>query len=115
MIIWNSAKLLEKVDKLKDEVALEGAELVAKTARRLVPDAPPLGEGLVAQIEVRKSKFTDGGYLVVAQGPGYKGKYHASFVELGTYKDEAQPFMRPALNRNKRTIQKRFQSKLNRL
>lgn len=58
-------------------------------------------------IKKRKSKFEDGGYIVVASGRGKDKGYHASLVEFGhvliawgepTGKRVApRPFLRPAL------------------
>ena len=64
----------------------------------------------------KKGKLEDGGNLVRVQGPGnWKKPYHASFVEMGTYKDEAKPFMRPALRKNKNNANKKFRDALDKL
>lgn len=67
---------------------------------------------LASQIEVKASKFGDGGYIVEAQGAGnydievsktgkVRRRYYASFVELGTSKMEGLGYLRKALRRNK--------------
>jgi len=117
----------------------EGAEKVARDARRNVPkDDGDLRDS----IKVEPSKFKDGGYLVVAQGPGNYDRFYATFVELGHYsslwglygrkgkgflgrlvsgkkmrpieqspiKIEKQPYLRPALRKNKRAMQRAFEN-----
>ena len=72
-------------------------------------------KGLLSQFSVEKSKFPDGGYLAYNQGPGnVTGKYHSSFVELGTFKDVAIPFMRIARKMNKKKATKIYQRNLDR-
>ena len=87
---------------------------------RLVRRAPvqPEDRGsddLAMSIEVKKSKYKNGGYIVVAHGPRNYDRYYASFVELGTKDNEAKPFMRPAVTRNDRKVQKMFADRLKKL
>ena len=42
----------------------------------------------------------------------WKKPYHASYVEMGTYKDMAQPFMRPAVKKNKRKANRMYREAL---
>jgi HK97 gp10 family phage protein len=88
---WNDTGL---VDETRNTMAFrnrEVANFVAAKARSL---APWKSGDLAVSIRVEKSRFDDGGVLVVADGAD---KFHATFVELGTHKDGAQPFLRPAL------------------
>lgn len=85
------------------------AELVAQDARRRCPVGQHEGLHLRDQIDVIYSgDKKDHAHFVWAQpprGPKYSThKYYASFVELGTWKDAAQPFLRPALHSNKGRI-----------
>jgi len=74
------------------------------------------GRGLVSQFSIQESRFHDGSYIVWNQGPkNWKPPYHASFLEMGTYKDKAQPYMRPAMKKNKRRAQKLYQHELDKL
>lgn len=105
-IIWKDKELTKKAKGIAEEVAKKGAELVLKDAKRLVPKR----EGILeSEIEIKKSIFEDGGYAIIAQGPGNYDKFYATFVELGTFKDSAQPYLRPALKRNKGRIHRMFQ------
>ena len=102
---WHDKELLKKVNIIADSVAKKGADLVLKDATRLVPvDSGTLKK----EIELTRGKFRDGDYFVQAQGPGNYTKFYATFVELGTHNTEKKPFLRPALKRNKRRIQKMF-------
>jgi len=126
---WDAADLYNRVDAAVQVASREGAILVAKEARQRAPWRT--GE-LATSIEIKRSKFKDGGYSVIAQGPGnYRmiarktpvlknvgkknqhlsttlSRFYAIFVELGTSDTAAQPFLRPALNANKRKINKIF-------
>lgn len=118
-IVWNAKAFLKKVDAVAEKVAAEGADMVLKDARRILMSKAehPTGK-LASEIEVKKSKFKGGGYVVIAQGPGNYDDYYAIFVELGTPNKkgkrrgstEALPYLRPALHKNKRRINKRFQA-----
>jgi HK97 gp10 family phage protein len=108
-IDWQADRILEKISKITEGVSRKGAVIIAKETRQRIPW--DTGE-LATQVEVKKSKFKDGGFYVIVQGPGNYDQYYASFVELGTYKDAAQPFLRPTMHKNKRKIQKMFQDAL---
>jgi len=105
-IDWNDAEVIRKVDKIIDEVSEKGAEKVAADARRLVPVKTG---ALKKSIEVKKSKYKDGGHVVVAGGGDL---FYASFVELGRAGALANPFMRAALRYNKPKIRKAFKDAL---
>jgi len=109
LIVWNDKEVLRVVDRELKEATKEGAEIVAASAQRRVP--VKTGD-LKRSIKVKESKFEDGGHIVGAQFKGDYKKYYASFVELGTFKDRAQPFLRPALHGSKRKIQKRFENRI---
>ena len=110
-ILWNAKSFLKKVNAVAEEVAKDGAELVLKDAKRILRRnaKAPTGK-LASEIDIFKSNFTDGGYIVMAQAPGhYIDRYYAVHVELGTSDTKAIPFLRPALNQNKRKITKMYQ------
>ena len=111
-LIWNDKELLGRVGNAVEVATKEGAEAVARDARAL---APRDSGRLALEIDVRKSKFKDGGYSVMAQGPGNYDRFYAIWVELGAPKTrnvKAQPFLRPALRKNKQKIMKAFEGKL---
>ena len=73
-------------------------------------------------IRMRKSKFENGGYIVMASGGIGRGKgYHAHLVEFGHNqvppgnlkggRVAARPFMRPALDKGIRVAVELFRSK----
>ena len=106
---WNDKEWIELVQQATDEACEEGAEMVLKDARKLVPKRT---KKLHDEIDIRKAPYEDGGWSVLAQGPGNYDRFYAIFVELGTSDTRAQPFLRPALNKNKRKILKNFRDKI---
>ena len=63
-----------------------GAELVAERTRERAPDAEPYGEGLVDAIHVEQTG--EGSYVLT--------DWKAHFLEFGTVKMAAQPFLIPS-------------------
>jgi len=123
---WFGDIILDKTNRVVAKTSKDVAKLVNKDAIKILKrnsnrvwgtkkkaygNSP---KGLTDQFTVRKSKFKTGGYLAYCQGPlKWIKPYHASFVEMGTYKDMAQPFMRPAARKNKRKANKMYQNDLN--
>ena len=108
-IEWNDKEWIKLVQQATDDACEEGAKMVLKDARRLVRKRT---KKLHDEIDVRKAPYEDGGWSVFAQGPGNYDRFYAIFVELGTSDTKAQPFLRPALNKNKRKILKNFRDKI---
>ena len=118
MIKWYGNKVLSKAESVVAEVSKDVAEIVMRDAKKILRQkAKTTTEyGLLDQFQVKKSKFKDGGYLVYSQGPGkWRKPYHASFVEMGTYKDDAKPFMRPAYKKNRIKANRMFQKAMDKL
>lgn len=117
-IDWDDKKFVNAIKKATAETAKDGAEYVAELAKRNLERKAPGSTGtLASQIEVKASKFEDGGWIVEAQGKNNydtiitgKGtllhRWYAIFVELGTSKMEAIPYLRPALRRGKYYMRK---------
>lgn len=115
---WFGKEVLEATNKAMAEVSKEVAENVMADAKKILKQkAKTTTEtGLLSQFSIEKSKFKHGGYLAWCQGPGnWHPPYHASFLEMGTYKDEAKPFMRPAKKKNERKANRIFQAALDKL
>ena len=98
-LVWDKA-IIEKLAVKLDSDIEAAAELVAEEARSLVPVETG---ALRDSIRVKKSKFKNGGYLITAGGPGAK---HVNLVELGTYKMDKKPFLRPALHNKEAQIRR---------
>lgn len=110
-VLAASKKILKKVSKEVANDVMKDAKKILKQKAKTTTET-----GLLSQFDVRISKFKDGGYVVSCQGHGnFKGKYHASFVELGTFKDQAKPFMRPATKKNNRKANKKYQAEMDKL
>ena len=117
-IDWFDKEVLAKTKMIVDAVSKEVAGDVVEDAKKILKQkAKKTSErGLLTQFSVDKSRFKDGGYLAQCQGPkNWREPYHASFVEMGTFKDEAKPFMRPAARKNKRIANKKYQDALDKL
>ena len=124
MIIWRAPQLSRQIESKSELATMAAARQVAADARIL---CPVRSGTLKASIRVVKSKFEDGGALVVAGGQGKWGDaFYSHFVELGTPGTvarrrtargrrrvarepvAAKPFLRPALKMNKASIQRKF-------
>ena len=115
---WYGEKVLEATNSVCAKVSKDIAEDVMEDAKALLRrKAKTTTEtGLLSQFSVEDSKYKDGGSLVWCQGPkNWHPPYHASFVEMGTFKDEAKPFMRPAARKNKRNAKIKFERALDKL
>ena len=132
---WNDKWLLKYVAKITDIKTKAGAEMVPKEAQRLVSKGET--KKLVGEIKVRRGKFDEGDWVVEAQGKGNYTTYYAIFVELGHYSSvygtyvrpkgggslkgispiqvPKKPYLRPALNKNKRKIMRSFTNALDKM
>lgn len=108
-IEWFGKEVEERIKTIAHAVSRKGAVLIAKQTRQAIPWDTGV---LATSVEVKKSRFEDGGYMVVVQGKGNYENYYASFVELGSYKDEATPYLRPSMHGNKQKITQMFRNAL---
>lgn len=87
-----------------DEASKSGAELVLSEAKQKVPvDTGTLRDSLILKKSKTKNPNIKSEYYVSKKS----GAEHFAPVELGTSKMKAQPFLRPAIDENKRGIAKR--------
>jgi len=113
---WHGKAVLEATNKAVVRVASEIAKDVERDAKIILKSKAKqtTAGGLLDQFSIDKLK--DGTSLVWCQGPRKWSKpYHASFFELGTYKDDPHPFMRPAKERNERKAKDKFEKALEQL
>ena len=90
-----------------------GGKPVVKTAKAHVA----VDEGDLKRALIGKAKVDRKGEGQVRIGARRGGKfkgYHAHFIELGTSKQPAQPYLRPALDENERVILSEFVDAINR-
>lgn len=116
MIEWHGKEVLNAAKIILDKVSKEIAEAVEKDAKRILKQKAKTTteKGLLSQFSVEESKYQ--GYVIWCQGPKkWSPPYHASFFELGTFKEEPKPFMRPAKERWKRKANRMFQEGLDKL
>lgn len=113
-IEWNDRQLSIDIAKNMNTNLKQDAELVAKYAREEVPVgkikraaskfkswAGRKPGKLRDSIKVYKSRYKDGGYIVMVGG---YDTYYWFFVEYGTSKMHPRPFMRNALKKTKYRI-----------
>lgn len=97
------SRLPEIVAELRPRVGAavkSGAELVSERASAKAPDRTPYGAGLVATIQAERRGPAE--YAVVA---GDEDVFYGHFIEFGTTKATAQPFLIPALEESKDDIE----------
>jgi HK97 gp10 family phage protein len=110
---WDDIKYLKAFEQAVDKVLEKGAKGVVDDARKIITSKAKHPTGTLArQIEFKVSQFKDGGYIVEAQGPGNYQKYYAIFVELGTSKMKAIPYLRPAIKRAKFRMRKLMENEI---
>lgn len=104
-LVKSLTKLPDAVrDKAVNDGTLEGAKVIQRAA---ITNAPKKTGKLSRNIVVRKNRKTryDSEHSVVIRKIGKavnsKNAYYGIFVEYGTSKMPAQPFMRPAFEGNK--------------
>ena len=123
---WEQEFLVEDVRNTVRGLCEEGAKRVRDDAKRLVPVKTG---ALRDSIKVKRSQFSSTDFVVQAYGDetgrNGKPKFYASFVETGlsagnvrqyssagsvlTMRDQApQPYLRPALHKNKNKIARMF-------
>ena len=78
---WNIPRTVAEIDKINKDCEARSGKVVANEARRTV---------VVRSGELRDSIEQEGGITTALAG-------HAKYIELGTHKMRAQPFLRPAL------------------
>ncbi len=114
-VSWFADDVIKQINKVTDVVSKEIANDVMVDAKKILKRKAKTTteKGLLSQFSVEKSKFKNGGWTVWSQGPtNWHPPYHASFFEMGTFKDEAKPFMRPAAKKNQRTAKKKYHEAL---
>ena len=100
---WHGSKVLNAIEANLRGATKKIAENVMNDAKRILKQkaTTTTEKGLLSQFDIQKSKYDKDTLLVYCQGPGnWRPPYHASFLEMGTYKDEAKPYMRPARKKN---------------
>lgn len=110
----NTNDVIAEIQAPLDDVCRKGAEMIARDARARVPVDTGTLKG---QIDIKESKFKGGGWIVEAQGSDNYSKFYSSFIEFGAHKTQnipAQPYLRPAIKRNRHKIQRMWEASLDR-
>jgi len=107
-IEWKGEEFLIEMDKkFKNAVEKKAAQNIEKQAKQFCPVGKTIKTSsgkswqskapgtLRNSIKARKSKFKGGGWIVTA---GSHDAFYSGFVELGTKKMTASPYLRPALH-----------------
>lgn len=115
---WFADDVIKETNVLMDKVSKKVAENVMADAKKILKQKAKTTteKGLLSQFYVDKSKFKNGGYLVHVQGPKkFTPPFHASYLEMGSFKDEAKPYLRPAKKKNERKAKKLYQDALDKI
>jgi HK97 gp10 family phage protein len=97
------AELGDAAAEALDKAAKAGAEIVLSAAKQKVPvDTGELRDSLILKKSRTRKPNIRSQYYVTKKS----GAEHFAPVELGTSKMKAQPFLRPAIDENKRNIAK---------
>jgi HK97 gp10 family phage protein len=107
-------KLLKEMGQNAENVLSQAAEAGGKIALSDAKRRCPVGKtgNLKSNLKLETGKKTSTKAFVKVL-PG-KDEYYGTFVELGTKKQPAQPFLRPAVDENKEKISEKVTSELSR-
>ncbi len=117
-MVWFDKEVLNAAKKILRDASLEIAENVRDDAMAVLKQkaTTTTERGLLAQFDIIPSKHDETSFLVWCQGPRkWWPPFHASFVELGTYKDTAKPFLRVAAHKQKRNATRTYQKHLEKI
>ncbi len=102
-IKWYGDKVMKSIEEAINKALEASALLVEGTAKNLAPvDTGYLRNSITHEVEGKEARV------------GATAEY-AGFVELGTSKQAAQPFLNPALEQNKRNIKRIFEDAIKRI
>ena len=110
---WAPDKITTEIEKKAMDRLAKAGELVASRARSKVPIGKdvPQGKGKWSKREagvlkktIRVVRLTGDPKLNIRIYAGNRDVYYARFVEYGTVKMRAKPFLRPALAESKSSI-----------
>lgn len=88
--------------------AKEGAKIVAADAKAKVPrDTGALRQSIRVRA-IKRSRVKVGSRVVTGEGFFKGDTYYGGFVEYGTHKMKAQPFLRPAADENRERVIREF-------
>ena len=117
-IEWHGEKVLNAAKIVLKNASREIAENVMADAKRILKQkaTTTTEKGLLDQFYIEPSIFDETSFVIWCQGPKkWWPPYHASFLELGTYKDIPKPFLNPARKKNKSKAKKMYQDALDKL
>jgi HK97 gp10 family phage protein len=124
-IEWHGREIIAKIDGMCRQIVRKTARAIVKDAKSRCPESPDGDSGLKNSIKHRT--FEHGGGIGAYISAGERNREHISgFVELGTPGTEytgkrrgqkrtpqkAQPFLRPAIKKNKAKFLKAFKSRI---
>ncbi|NGP59887.1 HK97 gp10 family phage protein [Paenibacillus thiaminolyticus] len=90
--------------RLENKALQEGGEIIAAAQREKVAVSDKASLHMRDDIKVSRVRRQDGVKLVLI-GPGKKTGWRAHFLEFGTKKSPAQPFIYPALHEQKGAVE----------
>lgn len=98
-IVWHGDKILKDIHKQSEKLVQCVAITISREAKKLCPvKTGTLKRSIRAIVTKDKSQVRAGGPVGCAPGVGSPVEY-AGYVELGTSKMPAQPYLRPAVEK----------------
>jgi HK97 gp10 family phage protein len=106
--IVGSAELTARLENLASRIGELSDEVLVELAERIVEDAKalcPVDTGSLKR-SIRYERDPEGGVIIVAGGGGVVNPRtrrevdYAAYVEFGSSRSPAQPFLQPALEKN---------------
>lgn len=101
-------------DKIAGSALRDAASVLADTIRRNVPVSTVEHKHIRDDIKISRPKRDEFGRLYVEVGPGKDTAWRAKFLEFGTSKMSARPFMEPSVQESKREVFRRLAEALRR-
>jgi len=111
-------ELFKNLDKLEKAIVNEIEDIIKKAAEKIRDEAKERAPKLTGQLsdsievktlEIKKDK------IKIGIGPVGDAVFYWFFVEYGTSKMAAQPYLRPAYDNNKKAVEKEIARELQKL
>lgn len=92
--------LITGAEGIENKALQNGAEVIAQGQREKVAVSPKTQKHIRDDIRISKATLRDRGLRTIDIGPGKKTAWRAKFLEFGTTKMSAKPFVDPSFQEN---------------
>lgn len=107
-LVWNDKKIIAEVESDCDKKCKRIAHAIKRDAQAGCPVES--GEARDS-IEVVKSKYPDGGYMIIGGAHGSHKAWWFTLIELGSSKHSPVAMLRKSLKKNERPMKSEFGAK----